>query len=89
MEACSVGIMGRSRWKFQRGLVYSIWGNARDLRSHELLCEVVRSLTLEAFEETRDDYIFWIRSRERIRHNTVISQALYNSEIQLSCEIRP
>lgn len=43
MEGCLVGRMGRSRWKLQGDVFYSIWGNARDLKSNKRLCEVVRS----------------------------------------------
>ena len=56
--------MGRSMWKFQRGIVYSTGGKVRDLKSNEFCCKVVRSLTLETFKEIMDHYVFWLCKRE-------------------------
>ena len=64
MEECLVGRMGRSTWKFQRGIVYSTGGKVRDLKSNEFCCKVVRSLTLETFKEIMDYYVFWLCKRE-------------------------
>lgn len=59
MEERLVGRMGRNQWKFQRAIFYSKGGHDSDLKSNELPCKTVRSLTVEAFKEILDYYGFW------------------------------